>query len=75
MNKLPSNVRGKDFLKVCKKLGFIKVKSKGSHQDFKHPNGRRASIPVHPKPVPKGTLKAILNQIEISLEELEKLLK
>jgi predicted RNA binding protein YcfA (HicA-like mRNA interferase family) len=31
--------------------------------------------PLHPKPIPKGTLKAILNQIEISPEELKTLLK
>lgn len=75
MNKLPSDIRPRELLRVCRKLGFVKAKSKGSHQDFKHPDGRRTSIPVHPRPVPKGTLKAILNQIEISPEELKKLLK
>lgn len=75
MTKLPADVKPKKLLKVCKKLGFIKVKSKGSHQDFKHPDGRRTSIPIHPKPIPKGTFKAILNQIEISIEEFKKLLK
>lgn len=73
MSKLPSDVRPRELLRVCHKLGFVKVKSKGSHQDLKHPDGRRTSIPIHPKPVPKGTLKAILNQIEISIKELRRL--
>ena len=38
---------------------------------MKHSNGLRTIIPVHGgKDVPKGTLKAILRDIEITVEQL-----
>jgi predicted RNA binding protein YcfA (HicA-like mRNA interferase family) len=43
---------------------------------MKHPDGRRASIPIHPgKDIPVGTLRGILRDIEISPDELVKVLK
>ena len=38
---------------------------------MKHQDGRRAVISIHPgKDIPKGTLKAILKDIEVSVDEL-----
>lgn len=54
------------------KMGFEESKAKGSHSRLRHSDGRWTQVPVHPKPIPQGTLRKILNQAEISLEELEK---
>lgn len=62
------------MIKLLKRLGFIKIGNRGSHIKFKHPDGRRTSIPVHPKPIPTGTLKAILEQMEISVDDLKRYL-
>nr|WP_296618498.1 type II toxin-antitoxin system HicA family toxin [Marivirga sp.] len=35
---------------------------KGSHQLYKHPNGKRTIVTLHNKDIPKGTLNAILKQ-------------
>jgi predicted RNA binding protein YcfA (HicA-like mRNA interferase family) len=38
---------------------------------MKHEDGRRAVVPVHPgKDIPKGTLKGILRDIEVTVNQL-----
>ncbi len=73
MSRLPQ-VRPKDLLKALLKVGFMKDHKTGSHVYLKHPDGRLTSISIHPKPLPKGTLNAILKQTKITPEELRKLL-
>ncbi len=72
MNKLPRNVKGKLLIKALIKLGFRKEAAKGSHIRLTHPDGRWTQVAVHPKPIPAGTLRAILKQAEISIDELER---
>lgn len=74
MPKIPL-VRGKDLVKVLETIGFIQFFGKGSHLVMKHKDGRRTIIPLHGKEIPKGTLLAILRDIEVSKEDLVKLLK
>lgn len=62
------------LIKILEGLGFEKFKAKGSHVRLKHPGGRWTQIAVHPKPIPPGTLRKILNQIKLTREEIEKLL-
>lgn len=73
MPKLPQ-VKPRQIEKVLLKSGFIPRPAKSGHVVFKHSDGRRTVIPVHNRPVRKGTLSAILGQAEIPLEEFLKLL-
>ena len=57
-------------MKVLEKVGFVHVLGKGSHVVIKHKDGRRATIPIHGKEVPKGTFLAIIRDIEITKEDL-----
>ncbi len=67
-------ISGKKLCKMIEKLGFIPIQGKGSHIRFKHPDGRRTVVPIHAnEDIGKGLLKAILNQIKISVEEYEQL--
>lgn len=70
MSKLPRNVKGKQLIRALKKLGFKEEAAKGSHKRLSHPDGRWTQVAVHPKPIPIGTLRTILKQAEISIEEL-----
>jgi predicted RNA binding protein YcfA (HicA-like mRNA interferase family) len=75
MPKLPV-LKAKELVRVLNKIGFYKHHQVGSHAQFKHPDGRRTTIPIHfGKDIPRGTLKEILNDIEISPEEFIKFLK
>ena len=44
--KLPQ-LTGKEVAKVAEKFGFLYSHTAGSHMVYKHPDGRRATIPHH----------------------------
>lgn len=76
MPKLPP-VKDRQLIRVLKKLGFFEHPERGtSHLVFAHSDGRRTTVSRHPgKDIPRGTLRAILRDINISPEEFIKLLK
>lgn len=72
MKKLPRDFKPNRLLKAFLKIGFKEYKSKGSHRRLCHSDGRWTQIAIHPGPLPQGTLKKILQQAEVSFEEIEK---
>ncbi len=75
MPKLPV-IKIKELIRVLNKLGFFEHHRVGSHAQFKHPDGRRTTIPVHHgKDIKSGTLKSILDDIDIDTKEFILILK
>ena len=73
MPKLPS-VSGKDTMKVLSKVGFVFKRQVGSHIILKREkDGKRVAVPDHDE-LPKGTLRAIIRQCDLTVEEFIKLL-
>jgi len=72
--KLSSDIKPKQLIKALQRAGFKETHRVGSHIHFHHPDCRRTQVAIHTKPIPKGTLKAILNQTELTKEELKKIL-
>jgi len=75
MKKMPV-ISGKECVKVLKRFGFVVYRQRGSHITLirENPQGQ-TTIPLH-KELDRGTLRAILRQAEISVEEfIEKLNK
>lgn len=68
MPKLPQ-IRSRQIERVLIKLDFVPRPGKGSHVVFMHSDGRRTVVPGHRRPVRVGTLRAILDQAKITLEE------
>lgn len=75
MPKLPV-VKSKDLVKALKSVGFLEHRQRStSHLVMKHNDGRRTVVPIHSnKEIPKGTLLALLKDIQITKEELVKIL-
>lgn len=72
MSKLPQ-VTGDRLVRALLRAGFVEVRRHGSHAILRHRADptRWATIPVHgSKPIPPGTLRAILRGARISVEEL-----
>ena len=66
--KLP--LKAKLIIRRLKSLGFIQDHSSGSHIVLYHPErGRRAVVPLHGGDMPKGTVKAILRESQITVRE------
>ena len=56
MTDYPS-ISFRDLIQKVKKLGFEKIRQKGSHIRFAHKDGRKLTIPDHGnKDVPNGLL-------------------
>lgn len=73
MTRLPV-LKARQLVKILKKLGFKLVRQKGSHAFFSHPDGRTTVVPIHPsKDLGKGLLGSILDDIQVSPQEFEKL--
>lgn len=69
-----AEVLPKDLLQAFLKANFYISNQSGSHVRLHHPDGRRATLAIHLKPLPKGAFAAILRQVQISREEIEELL-
>lgn len=65
----------KEIVRRLKKAGFeFDRNAKGSHEIWWNPVTRaRTTIPNHPGDMPEGTLRAILKQAGISIEEFLRL--
>lgn len=51
-------------------LGFqFNRQARGSHEIWRHPSGRRTTIPNHRGDMPEGTLRAILREAGIDVED------
>ena len=69
MTKLPQ-LKPTEVIKGLENLGFRRQRIRGSHLRLIHPDGRGATVALHNQPVPKGTLKSILRQAQISTQQL-----
>ena len=76
MPKLPI-IKSRNLVKALKKSGFYEHRQRGtSHLIMVHSDGRRTSVPIHQgKDIPRGTLKGIIRDLEISNKEIIDLLK
>ena len=75
MTRLPS-FKASEIIHKLRKAGFVFDRhAKGSHEIWYNPKThRRTVVPNHPgKDIPKGTLRAIINQAGLSVEELTNL--
>ncbi len=72
MKKLPRDLPAKKIIAALERSGFVVDRVTGSHYILIKEK-LRTVVPYH-KSVKVGTLKAILNQIEMSLEDFQKLL-
>ena len=69
------SISGKELVKPLSKIGFEVIRTKGSHRRLKHPDGRITTVPVHSNEnLRPGTLHAILRDVGIDREALQKLL-
>jgi predicted RNA binding protein YcfA (HicA-like mRNA interferase family) len=64
----------RDLIKRVTKLGFKKVRQKGSHIRFAHADGRKTTIPDHGnKDIPHGLfIKIVRYDLEMELKDFFK---
>lgn len=68
MSHLPA-VSGKDLIKALEKEGYTIHDQKGSHVHLRHPRRPPLTVPHH-EFIARGTLRAILRESGLTVEEL-----
>ena len=69
-------VNAKTMEKLLLSIGFERIRQKGSHTFYKHNDGRITTIPFHSsKDLARPLIREILNEIKISIDEYNSLLK
>ena len=59
-----------EVCRVLRRHAFTLIDQRGSHQKWRHEDGRQVIVPVHgSKPIPIGTLKNIVRGSGLDLEE------
>lgn len=72
MPKLPV-FKSKELIKALEKLGFEIVRTRGSHYHLKKENFL-VTVPFHNKELKTGTLKSILSQANLTIEDIKKVI-
>ncbi len=65
--KLPRDVNGVEAARALKRFGFVQMRQTGSHLILRKDN-RTVVVPQH-KPLKPGTLKGVIEQAGLTLEQ------
>lgn len=69
MGSLPV-LKAREVIKVLTDLGFVEVRQRGSHKQFRHPDGRQTTVPVHAgRDISPNLLRRIFEEIGLSPEQ------
>ena len=75
MSKLPV-LSAKEFEKILLLIGFVKIRQKGSHAFYRHPDGRYTTLPHHKgEDLGRPLIRQILREVKLTPEEFIALLK
>ena len=74
MSELP-RISGRDIINALKKIGYEQDRQRGSHIILRQTASphRRVTVPDH-KEVAKGTLRAIIREVGLTIDEFKYLL-
>lgn len=69
MSKIPI-LKPQEVVRILNNLGFIVVRQKGSHQQFRHQDGRATTVPFHKgRDISPRLLRQIAKDIDLTIDE------
>lgn len=72
MGRIPP-LKPTEIVAILKALGFCLARQAGSHQQFKHPDGRQTTVPFHKgRDISPILLRKIAADIKIDVEDFLK---
>lgn len=67
----PPVLKPGEVIAILRNLGFIEARQRGSHKQFRHPDGRRTTVPFHPgRDISPLLLRQIAKDIGLTIEQL-----
>jgi predicted RNA binding protein YcfA (HicA-like mRNA interferase family) len=68
-------VKLRQVIAALERLGFVEVRQRGSHKQFRHSDGRVTTVPDHRgRDISPGLLRKILEDIRVKPEEFLEIL-
>jgi predicted RNA binding protein YcfA (HicA-like mRNA interferase family) len=63
-------LKPQEVVRILNNLGFIEVRQKGSHKQFRHPDGRATTVPFHKgRDIAPRLLRQIAKDIDLTIDE------
>lgn len=63
-------LKPREVVAILHSLGFVQVRQRGSHKQFRHPDGRRTTVPFHRgRDISPVLLRLIAQDIGMTVEE------
>ena len=67
----PPVLKPREVVALLGKLGFAEVRQRGSHRQFRHPDGRGTTVPFHQgRDISPTLLRQIAKDVGLSIEDL-----
>ena len=64
-------LRPREVIAILNSLGFVEVRQRGSHKQFRHSDGRATTVPVHAgRDISPILLRQIAKDIRLTIEQL-----
>jgi predicted RNA binding protein YcfA (HicA-like mRNA interferase family) len=63
-------LKAREVISILQRLGFIEVRQKGSHKQFRHTDGRSTTVPVHQgRDVSPTLIRRIADEVGIPIDD------
>ena len=73
MGKTMPILKPRQVVKILRQLGFTEVRQRGSHKQFRHPDGRGTTVPFHKgRDISPTLLRQIAKDIGLTVDEMLK---
>ncbi len=64
-------LKPQQVIKLLENIGFVEIRQKGSHKQFRHEDGRGTTVPCHKgRDISPTLLRQIARDIGLTIEEL-----
>ena len=71
MGSKPPVLKPREVVALLERRGFVPVRQRGSHIQFRHPDGRGTTVPMHGgRDIAPPLLRQIARDIGLTVEEL-----
>lgn len=70
MSNIPI-LKPQEVVRILENLGFVEVRQRGSHKQFRHDDGRATTVPFHKgRDISPKLLRQIAKDIELTVEAM-----
>ena len=64
-------LKPREVASLLERMGLVEVRQRGSHRQYRHPDGRGTTVPFHQgRDISPTLLRKIARDLEITVEEL-----